>query len=204
MSSTVQSKAQAKLTEANRLGINLWIAGKYEAALAHFEAVRFLFDETEPGYFRSFLINIGIVYQELGFNESAIGHYMKAIELPATTEIEHLDINLAIGNLANALLFLDRPDEAQAFLSQAEEYFTRICDGEHLGEVLETKARIQRAQGNHGLAVKTARQAVNTMFEYSEDSNAIGRAIRTLAMCWRSTPTGASLGESTRRGFDEG
>jgi tetratricopeptide (TPR) repeat protein len=184
MNSTVLTQTQTHLKQANRAGIDLWMAGEYERALVHFETVQFLFDESEPAYLRNFLINLGITYRALGRSPEAVDCYMRAIEVPAEDEADYLDINLAIGNLANALLDLKRAGEAHDFITQAEEYFTRIYDQEHLGECLETRARIQRALGDRNMAIQTARRAVNMLFEFSEDSSAIGRAIRTLAMCW--------------------
>jgi tetratricopeptide (TPR) repeat protein len=179
MTEAVQTTAH---TQAIREGNDLWRANNFRDALIHYKAIRPFFYEAGPIYLRQYFCNLGIMYCELGRYEEAISNYESALAIEQTSEDEDSDIAAVNANLANVYLFLNRPDEAHAYLCQPEEYFRRAGDLKRVGEVMETRARVFLSQCRIDEAICAANEAYDLLRWYSDDEAKM-RAHRTLGRC---------------------
>lgn len=170
---------QVRLKRAIRKGITLRCEGRLDEALAHYEAIRDFFDESEPEYLRHFYCGLGRLYRFLGRNQEAIDQYTLATNLPVMSDRERFDEMAAYCNIAYAYIDLNRPDEAHAFLDHAESYFREKKDDAHLGEVLETRACVYLSQGDSDKAIKAAQESYDLLKHYF-DTPALERARETL------------------------
>lgn len=174
---------QRKLKAAIRKGNELWAEEKYVEALNHLQSVRGFFDESEPIYLRHYLGNVGIVQRALGRADLAVTLYMEALGIPVTTEDEHSDVAVLNANIGNVLIDLQRPDEAHAYLTKAEEYFRNNSKHKLLADVLENRARAYLAQREIKKARTAAHDAYKTARRHSK-ARTVRHTIRTLATCW--------------------
>jgi tetratricopeptide (TPR) repeat protein len=176
------TKIQLHLKAAIRTGINLWLEDEHRRALDHFESVRHFFDG-EPEYLRHLHCNKGIVLRALGRCDEAIDEYKLALQIEVGSEEEKSDVAAVRVNLACALIYSNRAEEAFEHLDYAEDFFQKSYENHHLGEVLEARARALSQLGKHEEAIVTAKQSLDILWSYF-DSTARERAARTLIACW--------------------
>lgn len=172
----------SKLKIAIDRAIILRAEKRFEEALRYQESIRFLFDESNPIYFRRFLCGCGITYFSLGDYESAKTEYKRALGLPIIGSYDSLEIAAIEGNLANALVELGEIEEAHSYLDHSEKVLRANQVDDWLGDRLETRARAYYLEGKFEKAIKAAEEAYHLHCQsFSEES--IKVSSKTLDMC---------------------
>lgn len=174
-----------KLKMAIRKSILLRQEGKYQESLSYLLAIDFLFDESEPTYLRHYICSLGRAYRFLGRSQEAIDEYERALKVPIRDEEDHADVAAIESNIAEALLDLNRPDEAHAFLDCPEEYLREKQNDHWLGEILESRARAYLQQNETELAIKAAQESYDLLKHYF-DTPALEQARETLRVALQS------------------
>jgi len=178
----------AKLKTAIDKAIIMRAENHYKEALSYQESIRFLFDESNPIYFRRYLCGCGITHFTLGNYEQAKADYLKALELPIIGSYDSLEIAAIEGNLANALVELGEIEEAHSYLAHAEKVLRANHVDDWLGDRLETRARAYHAEGKFDEALKAAEEAYQLHCNsFSAESIKVSK--RTLDMCRASANT---------------
>ena len=179
----VSEQTQA-IKDALGKAILLRAAGKYEEALSHHEKTFYLVEHV-PHQLRKWRAGVGRTYRLMGYPQKALDAYNEALRIPVQGEE---DAEVAVGilsNIANVLIDLNRPEEAHAFLSQAEEAIKETIHEDWLGEILECRARAFYLEGKYSEGANVAERAATMLGECGNAKSAI-EARLTWAACWEA------------------
>jgi tetratricopeptide (TPR) repeat protein len=177
---------QTRLKDALNVAVDLRRQGKYTEALRYMKNVEGFFD-CDPHYLRRFHAGVGVTYFLLSEYEQAIAAYEKALTFPVFDSEEVAEAALIEGNIADSLVALKRPQEAQAFLDKSESIL-KSCDEVWYAERRETRARALMLEYRFTEAGIVAKEAVDILWTayhtFVVDGATLRQAMKTLYMAF--------------------
>ncbi len=149
------AKALSNIGEANRQ------LADYRRSLDAFERARRLYDSLDALADEGLLlIDTAGAYLELNLYAEALAAYQEAHGVLRHTGMVH-DRARALWGMGSTLIARSEFEEAENSLAEAAELFAAADNTPLLSGVMLEQAALQKARGDHGTAVATARRALN-------------------------------------------
>ena len=149
------AKALSNIGEANRQ------LADYRRSLDAFERARRLYDSLDALADEGLLlIDTAGAYLELNLYAEALAAYQEAHGVLRHTGMVH-DRARALWGMGSTLIARSEFEEAENSLAEAAELFEAADNTPLLSGVMLEQAALQKARGDHGTAVATARRALN-------------------------------------------
>ncbi len=141
-------------------------------------------ERTDPGSYRvQALTGLGRTAQMRGDLDSALVLFREAVDIgESSLRDNHRLLQEPRRGLAEVLIDLGRSEEASAILAAVLEIerATRPSPHYRLGDTFVLMARIERARGSNGVALRLLRDAIDEYRELPADHWRVGRARRLL------------------------
>jgi transcriptional regulator with XRE-family HTH domain len=166
----------------------------YAQSLTYLETARGMAEDLDDRRRAHYLFNLAIGYRETGDLEAAIrtGGQGLAMLRAAGATFESAQIE---NDLAMAYLATGNTARAAELAAAARTEFERVGDDRFVAAVLDTEAQVALARGEHDVAVKTARQAI----ELARATGNRGVELTALLTEARALRAGGDLGAAEER-----
>ena len=142
--------------------------GRHGVALAYLEEVRGLAASLDDHRRGTFLCDLAYSYRETGDYEAAIRTGIASLALFRATAFELGSAGLE-NDLALSFLALGNLTKAEEFAASSQKIFEKLSDRRLLAHVLETRARIALAHGDHLGSRELASSALSLAEETHND-----------------------------------
>ena len=183
----IATETQTILRHALNRGIVLYLEGKADECLAHFEQLRSEFETAGPLLLAKFHNNYGLgfflkaevtgddsyFYRTLSEYELVKKYLNEIDDLPAIATVE--------ANIANVKLMLGFIDEAHEHLNVAESILSEFSDHALLARALETRARVYLKQDKIQKALEAIERS-EKLFMNSVEEEPLKETLRTKAI----------------------